>query len=243
LALGQVTPLFQPHDVRSLRDRAYDDIREAILTGALRPGDRIKERDVAAQMGISTTPVKEALRRLEQEGLVVSQPRRGAVVGPLVLTSPAEILQIRADLEGYAARLAAEKMAPAAKRTLADELATLEALAVDSADDREIVAEGTNAWHRSIRMGADNAFLERFLDTLAPFDRTIRVKSTLDPIEWAIDREEHRQIMAAILAADGGAAERVMHDHIHRVIAFHARSSAPPVARPRTLAKGRSAGA
>ena len=85
-------PLFQPHDVRSLRDRAYDDIREAILTGALRPGERIKERDVAAQMGISTTPVKEALRRLEQEGLVVSQPRRGAVVGPLVLTPPAEIL-------------------------------------------------------------------------------------------------------------------------------------------------------
>jgi DNA-binding GntR family transcriptional regulator len=240
LALGQVTPLFQPHDVRSLRDRAYDDIREAILTGALRPGDRIKERDVAAQMGISTTPVKEALRRLEQEGLVVSQPRRGAVVGPLVLTSPAEILQIRADLEGYAARLAAEKMAPAAKRTLADELAALEALAVDSADDREIVAEGTNAWHHSIRLGADNVFLERFLDTLAPFDRTIRVKSTLDPVEWALDRKEHRQILAAILAADGDTAERVMHEHIHRVIAFHARSSAQSGVRTRARARGRS---
>ena len=114
VAAGQVTaaraPLFQPHDVRSLRDRAYDDIREAILTGALRPGERIKERDVAAQMGISTTPVKEALRRLEQDGLVVSQPRRGAVVGPLVLTPPEEILKIRAHLEGLAARFAAEKM-------------------------------------------------------------------------------------------------------------------------------------
>lgn len=233
MALGQVTPLFQPHDVRSLRDRAYDDIREAILTGALRPGDRIKERDVAAQMGISTTPVKEALRRLEQEGLVVSQPRRGAVVGPLVLTPPAEILQIRADLEGYAARLAAEKMTPAAKRSLADELEALDALAVESATDREVVAEATNAWHHSIRLGADNAFLERFLDTLAPFDRTIRVKSTLDPIEWSLDRDEHRQIMAAILAADGDTAERVMHEHIHRVIAFHARSTAPAPTRER----------
>ena len=148
-------PLFQPHDVRSLRDRAYDDIREAILTGTLRPGERIKERDVAAQMGISTTPVKEALRRLEQDGLVVSQPRRGAVVGPLVITPPAEILQIRADLEGYAARLAAEKMPPAQKRTLTDELAQLEALAVESAEDRSAVAEATSAFHHSIRRGAD----------------------------------------------------------------------------------------
>lgn len=219
-------PLFQPHDVRSLRDRAYDDIREAILTGALRPGERIKERDVAAQMGISTTPVKEALRRLEQDGLVVSQPRRGALVGPLVITPPAEILQIRADLEGYAARLAAEKMPPAQKRALTDELAQLEALAVESAEDRSVVAEATSAFHHSIRRGADNVFLERFLDTLAPFDRTIRIKSTLDPVEWALDRTEHREILEAILAADGDTAERVMHEHIHRVIAFHARDSA-----------------
>jgi len=228
-----VPPLFQPHDIRSLRDRAYDDIREAILTGALRPGDRIKERDVAAQMGVSTTPVKEALRRLEQDGLVVSQPRRGAVVGPLVLTAPAEILQIRADLEGYAARLAAEKMSTPQKRAVADELADLETLAVESAADREVVAEATNAWHHSIRQGADNVFLERFLDTLAPFDRTIRRKSTLDPIEWTLDRDEHREILRAILEGDGETAEHVMHEHIHRVIAFHARSSAPHGSRRR----------
>ena len=111
-------PLFHPHDVRSLRDRAYDDIRKAILTGALKPGERIKERDVAAQMGISTTPVKEALRRLEQDGLVVSQPRRGAAVGPLVLTPPEEILAIRAHLEGLAAPFAAEKMGTTDKQSL-----------------------------------------------------------------------------------------------------------------------------
>jgi DNA-binding GntR family transcriptional regulator len=227
------SPLFQPHDVRSLRDRAYDDIREAILTGALRPGERIKERDVAAQMGISTTPVKEALRRLEQDGLVVSQPRRGAVVGPLVLTAPAEILQIRADLEGYAARLAAEKMTPDQKAALAEELQAVDAMAVETAEDREAVAEATNAWHHSIRVGADNVFLDRFLDTLAPFDRTIRVRSTLDPVEWALDRTEHVRVMAAISAGDGAAAEQVMHDHIHRVIAFHGRVSGQVAARQR----------
>jgi DNA-binding GntR family transcriptional regulator len=217
-------PLFQPHDVRSLRDRAYDDIREAILTGALRPGDRIKERDVAAQMGISTTPVKEALRRLEQEGLVVSQPRRGAVVGPLVLTPPEEILAIRAHLEGLAARLAAEKMSDPDKQALAAELDQLEALYDDSVD-RDAVADATNAFHHSIRDGADSVFLGRFLDTLAPFDRTIRVRSTLDPQEAAVDTREHRAMVQAIIAGDGDTAERVMHEHIHRVIAFNRRSS------------------
>jgi len=216
-------PLFQPHDVRSLRDRAYDDIREAILTGALRPGERIKERDVAAQMGISTTPVKEALRRLEQEGLVASQPRRGAVVGPLVLTPPEEILAIRAHLEGLAARLAAEKMSAEEKRALASELEDLEAL--NRVDDSELIAEATNQFHHSIRDGADSVFLDRFLDTLAPFDRTIRVRSTLDPEEARQDTQEHRSMLAAILAGDGEAAERAMHEPIHRVIAFHARSS------------------
>jgi DNA-binding GntR family transcriptional regulator len=230
-------PLFQPHDVRSLRDRAYDDIREAILTGSLHPGERIKERDVAGQMGISTTPVKEALRRLEQDGLVVSQPRRGAVVGPLVVTPPEEILQIRADLEGYAARLAAEKMSRRQKEALVEELAELDALSV-SAEDREAIAEASNAFHRSIRIGADNVFLERFLNTLAPFDRTIRVRSTLDQAEWALDCDEHRAMVDAILAGDGDTAERVMHEHIHRVIAFHARDSAEPRVERRAL-KGR----
>ena len=230
-------PLFQPHDVRSLRDRAYDDIREAILTGALRPGERIKERDVAAQMGISTTPVKEALRRLEQEGLVVSQPRRGAVVGPLVLTPPDEILKIRAHLEGLAARLAAEKMAAADRQALGAELDELETLYRDS-DDREAVAEATNTFHHSIRDGADNVFLTRFLETLAPFDRTIRIRSTLDPDEAGLDATEHRTIVDAILAGDGESAERVMHEHIHRVIAFHARSTGGP-GRKRTAARTR----
>jgi DNA-binding GntR family transcriptional regulator len=241
MAAGQVTaaraPLFQPHDVRSLRDRAYDDIREAILTGALRPGERIKERDVAAQMGISTTPVKEALRRLEQDGLVVSQPRRGAVVGPLVLTPPEEILEIRAHLEGLAARFAAQKMTVEEKGALAAELEDLEALNRET-HDGEVIAEATNAFHHSIRDGADSVFLDRFLDTLAPFDRTIRVRSTLDPDEASIDTREHRAMLDAILAGDGETAERVMHEHIHRVIAFHARSLGTPGSK-RRAAKGR----
>ncbi len=87
-------------------------------------------------MGISTTPVKEALRRLEQEGLVVSQPRRGAVVGPLVLTTPDEILEIRSHLEGLAARFAADRMTAEEKQALESELDDLDALYRDGTGPR-----------------------------------------------------------------------------------------------------------
>ena len=183
-------PLFRPHDVRSLRDRAYDDIRDAILTGALNPGQRIKERDVAAEMGISTTPVKEALRRLEQEGLVVSQPRRGAVVGPLVLTPDSEILELRADLEGLAARLAAHKMTVAEKEALRTQLVETERPAAGGdAIQPELVVDATLEFHRLIHEGSKNPFLIRFL-----------------------------AMVEAIARGDGDEAERVMHEHVYRVI-------------------------
>jgi len=212
-------PLFRPHEVRSLRDRAYDDIRDAILAGALKPGQRIKERDVAAEMGISTTPVKEALRRLEQEGLVVSKPRRGAVVGPLVVTPEAEILELRADLEGLAARLAALKMTPAEKEALQRQLVETERpVPGDDETEQEVIVGATLEFHRLIHVGGKNPFVIRFLETLAPFDRTIRRKAILNESEWQRDDEEHRAVVDAIVRGDADEAERVMHEHVHRVI-------------------------
>jgi DNA-binding GntR family transcriptional regulator len=217
--VSPASPLFQPHEVLSLRDRAYDDIRDAILNGALNPGDRIKERVVAEQMGISTTPVKEALRRLEQEGLIVSQPHRGAVVGPLVSTPEPEILELRADLEGLAARLAAGKMTPPGKADLREQMHAAEranALAAES--DGEVLVEATQRFHALIHEGAGNSFILRFLETLAPFDRTIRRRAILNPTEWQQDAAEHVAIVDAIDAGDGPEAERVMHEHIRRVV-------------------------
>lgn len=239
--------LFQPHDVRSLRDRAYDDIRDAIMTGGLRPGQRIKERDVAAQMGISTTPVKEALRRLEQDGLVVSQPRRGAVVGPLVLTPAEEILQLRASLEAMAARLAAAKMTLEERQDLERRVTELEQLNALVVEDPEPVWRGTAELHRAIRRAARNEFVDRFIDTLAPFDRTVRRAQTVDPVEARLDAAEHREIVTAIIDGDGDRAERVMHRHISRVIEFLSRSGAATPRRagrargqrPRAIAKNR----
>ncbi len=203
--------LFDHADVRSLRDLAYEGIRDAILSGALQPGERVKERDVAAQMGVSTTPVKEALRRLEQEGLVVAQPRRGAVVSTLARIPVDEIEEIRGSLESMAARLAADRMTDAEierLRTLVGEMAEL-TLEMREPETR---LEDVSVFHEFIRKGSRNDFIIRFVDTLTPFERVHRPEY-LDPEEARRIQHEHEGICEAIVDRDGAEAERLMAEH------------------------------
>jgi DNA-binding GntR family transcriptional regulator len=213
-----LTPVFHPADVRSLRDLAYEDIRQAILTGALQPGQRVKERDVAAQMGISTTPVKEALRRLEQEGLVVSQPRRGAVVSGLVTIPVEEIEEIRGALEAIAARLAASRLSETELARLEALVADMAALTRDMREPQRRVQE-VSAFHRLILEGSRNDFLVRFVETLAPFER-VHQSEYLDAAEAQAIQRDHEAILAALTRHDGEAAGREMLAHYDRGRAY-----------------------
>src|SRR5512141_2804217 len=94
---------FEPLRSRGLRSVALLSIRRAIVNGVLRPGDRLMEADIAREMGISRGPVREALRQLEQEGLVISYPHRGTFVASLAADEASEIYVMRAVLEGLAA--------------------------------------------------------------------------------------------------------------------------------------------
>jgi len=203
--------MFQPADIRSLRDLAYDDIRDAILSGALAPGQRVKERDVAEQMGISTTPVKEALRRLEQEGLVVSQPRRGAVVSTLVQIPVEEIEEIRGTLEAMAARLAATRMTDAELARLQAIVDEMTRLTLEMREPQTRI-EDVSVFHKLIRDGSRNAFISRFVETLTPFERVHRPEY-LDPDEAKRILREHQAIAAALVARDANTAERLMAEH------------------------------
>src|SRR5919199_1225673 len=93
-----------------LRERARAGIREAIASGELQPGDQIVETAMAAKIGVSRSPVREALRRLEQQGLVEAIPNRGTFVAALDEADVEEIVLLRGALEGLAARLAADRM-------------------------------------------------------------------------------------------------------------------------------------
>src|SRR5262245_7431911 len=101
---------FSPPVQRTLFAHAYDALRRAIVTGELQPGQRVNEAEVARQMRISRGPVREAIRRLEQAGLLVSYPRRGTVVVSLSAEDVEEVYTLRADLEARAIRRAITRL-------------------------------------------------------------------------------------------------------------------------------------
>ena len=98
------------YEYKPLRDVVFENLREAILEGELKPGQRLMEVQLAEQLGVSRTPVREAIRKLELEGLVIMLPRKGAYVANMSLKDIIDVLEIRASLEGLAASLAAQRM-------------------------------------------------------------------------------------------------------------------------------------
>ena len=95
-----------------LRDVVFNTLREAILKGDLKPGERLMELQLAAQLGVSRTPIREAIRKLELEGLVIMIPRKGAVVAEITEKSLRDVLEVRRALEALAVRFACEKILP-----------------------------------------------------------------------------------------------------------------------------------
>jgi DNA-binding GntR family transcriptional regulator len=194
-----------------LRDQVKDVVLERIARGQYRPGERLVETAIARELGVSQAPVREALRDLDQLGLVVYEPNRGCSVRQV---SPAELrdaFPVRAALEALASRLAAPKITEA-------ELAQLDALLEEMvvaarASDPLAQAHANARFHATIVAVAANATLERQWSLLEPFARTYltSVQADADLEQLA---ERHRPIVAALRAGDGEVAARVMHDHL-----------------------------
>lgn len=214
-------PLFAPQDgVRTLRMLAYEQIRDAILDGSLAPGQRVKERDVAEQMRISTTPVKEALRQLETEGLIESEPRRGAVVSAVALTAVEEIILLRAAIEGLGARLSALKMDEAETDALGSILDEIARLGDPRPGNWEELSDANNRFHRAIVSGSHSYFLQRFAQSLAQFDRSATMPEIVGRDEAKLELDEHRAIYSAVSHREPDAAEQRMRNHVLRTMAL-----------------------
>ncbi|HLC19085.1 MAG TPA: GntR family transcriptional regulator [Thermodesulfobacteriota bacterium] len=94
----------------TLRERIVEFIKDAVITGRLKPGERVPEQEIAESFGISRTPIREAFRQLESEGFIIVAPRKGAVVSPITDKDVKEFYAIKSLLEGYAARIACQKL-------------------------------------------------------------------------------------------------------------------------------------
>ena len=216
----------------SLVEMASQRLRQDIQEGRLLPGTRIVEQEVAARLEISRTPVREALRRLEEAGLIMQAPHRGLVVGSLDPQAVNELYEIREALEGAAAEMAA-KHASDAERLVMQQMVDREpALPKDPL----VLAEHNRALHETIYHAAHNRYLLRTLaglrDAMALLGPTTFSVAQRQPVAHG----QHRQIIAAIRAGDATAAGEAARAHIrsaHAVrlgmLAEQGFGTAPPV--------------
>lgn len=190
-------------------NQAYARLLEDISNGRLAPGDRLRETEIAKRLGVSRTPVREAIRLLEADGLVVHMPRVGAVVRQLDYAEVTELYEMRAVLEGTAARLAAR----AASEIEIEELEALNQELANAAD-ADTARALNRVFHNTLLNAAKNRFLHRSMEGMRKA-LMILGPTTLaetERVESAV--EEHRMMLAALKARDGAEAERVMRAHI-----------------------------
>ncbi|MCL4545342.1 MAG: GntR family transcriptional regulator, partial [Chloroflexi bacterium] len=160
-----------PPEFRPLRRDAYDALREAILLGRLQPGQRVVEAEIARHMGISRGPIREAIRQLEQDGLLEYHPRRGAVVSTLSRERIVDAYTVRAALEGLAAKLASQSLTAAGVARLAQLLDTMRVCAQQEDSDRLLQADVQ--FHESICELSGNRVLLRLWMSVGPHAWTL----------------------------------------------------------------------
>ena len=195
-----------------LRDVVFNTLREAILRGELKPGERLMEIQLANKLGVSRTPIREAIRKLELEGLVLMIPRKGAEVAQITEKSLRDVLEVRRALENLAVQLACLRMSP---QTIADLKAAARAFEeILGGEDVTAVAEADVAFHDVIYMATDNQRLISLLNNLREQMYRYRVeylkrKECHKQLLW-----EHQEIIRAIEAGEIDVATKITEQHI-----------------------------
>ena len=214
-----------------LRDRIHDRLRSAILSGELSPGTPVIEAELASRLGASRTPVREALRRLEAEGLLEPRGQRGSIVRELKVDEVECIFEIREALESLAARRAARSIREADLEKLAQQVEAMRA----SIDDPDRMERHDTAFHDLIFASANGERLKRMLTDLREELITYRYLSLADPDRRRATIAEHEAILAALRAHDEHAAAQRIGTHIanaRAAVLRLAETAAAPVTDP-----------
>ena len=197
---------------KPLRDVVFENLRTAILEGNLKAGQRLMEVQLAEQLGVSRTPIREAIRKLELEGLVVMLPRKGAYVANMSFKDLIDVLEIRSSLEGLAASLAAERLRE-------EDISDLERVAkefeksVREADIDNVLKKDVE-FHEKIFLMANNKKLYQLITSLWEQVHRFRVTyvSNYDASLSLVD--EHNRILEAIKSGDCELAKKYATEHI-----------------------------
>lgn len=199
-------------DYIPLRDIVFEKLREAIITGQLLPGTRLMEISLAESMGVSRTPVREAIRKLQAEGLVIMNARRGAVVAPINKRDLKEILEIRKALESLACRLTARKVTEDSLIQLKDINNVMKNAVAEK--DIGLIAAKDVEFHEMITDLADNRQLSRMLDQIKEHLYRYRREFIKELKDRRVLVSEHDKIIAALEAHNEKTAVRELEKHI-----------------------------
>ena len=203
-------------DTRASQKDAYQLILNAIDTGVYRPGDRLVESELADRFGMSRTPIREALQRLETQSLL-SRDGRSLVVASLDHNQMAELYVVRSELEALAARLAA-------RHATAEEVRLLQQMVQEDralVDDPAALARTNRRFHRQVHLASHNRYLVQQLDLVYRSMALMATTSLAAEGRSAVAVEEHSAVVDAIANGDGDAAYEGLKGHISR--AFEAR--------------------
>jgi DNA-binding GntR family transcriptional regulator len=199
-------------DVPTVRAIVARKLRQAIMSGNLKPGQRLVERELCEMMGVSRPSIREALRLLEADGLVNTVPHRGPMVSTISLEEARQLYAARAVLEGFAGRECARLHDPAVVRKIGEALGRLKAALAES--DMIAVLEAKTDFYAALIGGCQNAFIERMLKPLHDRITLLRITSMSHPKRVNKSLREVTAIWRAIQSGDEDLAERCCVDHI-----------------------------
>ncbi len=195
-----------------LRDVVFNTLRQAILRGELAPGERLMEIQLADRLGVSRTPIREAIRKLELEGLVLMIPRKGAEVARISAKSLRDVLEVRRSLEELASELACQRMTEEQIQELEEAKKAFDA-AVEKGDIMEL-AETDEKFHDVIFNGTGNARLVQILNNLREQMYRYRLEYIKEEDKRQIIMIEHEKILRAIRTRHVAEAKDAMREHI-----------------------------
>ena len=209
---------FDLQNHKPLREIVYEELKRRILIGEIAPGTRMMEVELADDMGVSRTPVREAIRKLEKEGLVTIEPRRGAYASDVSIKDMTDVLEVRQYLEGMATGMAALKITEEEKREL---LKATEAYskAVESEDTDEIIL-CDELFHKLIVDCSGNKTLIQMISQVQELALRFRYIYYDDFSRYRNQPLEHKEIVEAIMSGDSEKARHAADVHIARLKEF-----------------------
>ena len=195
-----------------LRDVVFNTLREAILKGELKPGERLMELQLAAKLGVSRTPIREAIRMLEQEGLAVTIPRKGAEVAKMTEKDMEDVLQIREALDELAAKIACEQIS---EEQLEELVATMHEFEESTKTDNvKKIAEADVKFHDIIDQSTGNPKLVNMLNNLREQMYRYRVEYLKDENNYPTLMKEHKDIVEGLVRKNKMQVTETMHQHV-----------------------------